>query len=139
MITVAVIAVLAAIAVPAYGDYVQRSKITEATSSLSDMRNRLEQYFLDNRQFPVNCIPAAPGAAPAGSIYLPGGTQYFTVTCAFPSAATYTVTATGIAAQGMNQFTYTINESNTRTTTNLPAGWSGVGSTCWVTKKGGEC
>ena len=67
MITVAVIAILAAIAIPAYGDYVRRSKITEASSSLSDMRNRLEQYFLDNRQFPVNCIPAAAGAAPVGS------------------------------------------------------------------------
>ena len=139
MITVAVIAILAAIAIPAYGDYVRRSKITEASSSLSDMRNRLEQYFLDNRQFPVNCIPAAAGAAPVGSIYLPGGAQYFTFTCAFPSATTYTVTATGIATKGMGNFAYTINETNTRGTTSLPSGWSGAGSSCWVTNKGGAC
>jgi type IV pilus assembly protein PilE len=139
MITVAVIAILAAIAIPAYGDYVRRSKITEAASSLSDMRNRLEQYFLDNRQFPVNCIPAATGPAPVGSIYLPGGTQYFTFTCAFPSATTYTVTATGIATKGMGNFAYTINEANARGTASLPSGWSGAGSSCWVTNKGGAC
>lgn len=139
MITVAVIAILTSIAVPMYGGYVQRSKITEATSGLSDMRNRLEQYFLDNRGFPVNCIPAAAGPAAAGSIYLPGGTQYFTFACAFPSATTYTVTATGIAAKGMGNFAYTINESNTRGTTSLPSGWSGAGSGCWVTSKGGSC
>jgi type IV pilus assembly protein PilE len=139
MITVAVIAILAAIAMPVYTSYVPRSKITEATGSLSDMRNRLEQYFLDNRTYPANCIPAAAGPAPAGSIYLPGGTQYFTVTCAFPSATTYTITATGIATKGMGSFAYTINEANTRGTTSMPSGWSGAGSNCWVTKKDGSC
>ena len=49
MITVAIVAILAAIAVPSYNEYVQRARITEATSNLSDMRNKMEQYFQDNR------------------------------------------------------------------------------------------
>ena len=36
MIVVAIIAILSAIAIPAYGDYVTRAKILEATSNLAD-------------------------------------------------------------------------------------------------------
>ena len=97
MITVAVVAILAAVALPNYTDYVTRSKIVEATSGLSDMRVRLEQYFLDSRQYPTTCVAPAAGPAPAGQIYLPASSKYFTVTCAL-TATTYTVTATGQVA-----------------------------------------
>ena len=49
MIVVAIVAILAAIALPNYSDYVKRGKIIEATSGLSDMRTRYEQFYLDNR------------------------------------------------------------------------------------------
>ncbi len=139
MVTVAIVGILAAIALPSYSVYVKRSKIVEATNNLSDMRTRLEQYFYDNRQYPGACIASAPGPAAAGSIYLPGTMQYLGITCAFPTATTYTITATGLSAQGMGGFSYTINEANTHRTTGLPAGWAGLGSSCWVTKKGGDC
>ncbi len=139
MITVVIVAILAAIALPNYSAYVMRSKIPEATGNLSDMRNRLEQYFLDRRQFPGACVAFAAGAAPAGTIYLPATMTYFDVTCNFPSATTYTITATGKAGQGMGSFVYTIDQANNRGTAGLPSGWSGYGSNCWVTKKDGSC
>ena len=140
MITVAIVAILAAVALPSYTDYVTRSKIIEATTSLSDMRVRLEQYFLDNRQYPASCIAPAAGPAPAGQIYLPASSKFFTVTCAL-TATTYTVTATGNAAQAMGGFVYTIDQANNRKTTSLPSGWSGAGasSTCWIIRKNGDC
>jgi prepilin-type N-terminal cleavage/methylation domain-containing protein len=46
MIVVAIIAVLAAIALPNYADYIKRGKILEATNALSELRTRYEQYFL---------------------------------------------------------------------------------------------
>ncbi len=140
LITVAVVAILAAVALPSYTDYVTRSKIVEVVSGLTDMRTRLEQYYLDLRQYPGSCIAPASGAAPAGKIYLPAGSKYFTFTCAL-TATTYTVTATGNAAQGMAGFVYTVDQSNNRRTTSLPSGWSGAGasSTCWVTRKNGDC
>lgn len=140
MITVAVVAILAAVALPSYSDYVTRSKIIEATSGLSDMRVRLEQYFLDSRQYPTACAAPAAGAPPATQIYLPGSTKYFTFTCAL-TATTYTVTATGKAATGMSGFVYTVDEANNRKTTGLPGGWTGAGagSTCWIAKKSGDC
>lgn len=140
LITVAVIAILSAVALPNYTDYITRSKIIEATTNLSDMRTRLEQYFLDSRQYPSSCISPVAGPAPAGKIYLPATSKYFTVTCAL-AATTYTVTATGNASLGMGGFVYTVDQSNNRKTTSLPSGWSGAGasSTCWINRKSGDC
>ena len=45
MIVVAIVAILSAIALPSYSDYVLRSKLPEAFSALSDQRIRLEQYY----------------------------------------------------------------------------------------------
>ena len=51
MMVVAIVAILAAIALPNYSDYIKRGKIIEATSALSDARTRFEQSFLDNRTY----------------------------------------------------------------------------------------
>jgi len=135
MITVAVIAILAAIALPNYFDYITRSRIVEAKTNLADMRTRLEQYFLDNRAYPGACVASASGPAPAGQIYLPGNQKYFNVTCAGLPAG-YLVTATGQGS--MLNFIYTIDQANTRTTTSTGA-WGKSSATCWVSKKSGEC
>ena len=133
MITVAIVAILAAVALPNYFDYVTRSRLVEAKTNLADMRTRLEQYFLDNRAYPNACIAYAAGPAGAGNIYRPATEKFFTISCAL-TATTYTVTATGIG------FTYTVNEANLRTTTGVPAGWiTPSPNTCWVGRKSGDC
>jgi type IV pilus assembly protein PilE len=138
MITVAVLAIIATIALPSYTEFLQRGKLVEAKVGLSDMRVRLEQHFLDTRTYPTACIAPAPGPAPLGQIYLPAASRYFTVDCAF-TATTYTITATGNAANGMAGFAFAIDETDTRRTVALPAGWQGAGNPCWVSRKSGEC
>jgi type IV pilus assembly protein PilE len=140
LITVTIVGILVAVALPGYADYVRRSKIIEATTGLTDLRVRLEQNFLDTRQYPTSCIAPAAGPAPAGKIYLPAASKYFTITCAL-TTTTYTVTATGKAAQAMGGFIYTVDQANNRKTTSLPSGWSGAGasSTCWINRKNGDC
>lgn len=138
MITVAVVAILATIALPSYTDYLQRSKLVEAKVGLSDLRVRLEQHFLDTRAYPGACVPPASGPAPAGQIHLPVGTKYFGFDCLL-TATTFTVTATGNAAQGMGGFAFTVDELDRRRTIALPNGWIGIGSSCWVSRKSGEC
>lgn len=131
LIVVAIIGIIAAIAVPQYGDYVTRSKLTEVFATLSEHRVKMEQYFQDNRTY--------VGACTAGTIApLPTG-RYFTYACSNLTATTFTVTATGVAAQGTGGFVYTINQANTRTTTSVISGWNGAGSSCWVTNKSGGC
>ena len=135
MITVAVVAILAAVALPNYIEYLTRSKLVEAKTNLSDMRTRLEQYFLDNRAYPAapaNCILAGPGPAGPGNIYLPASAKYFTVTCSTMTAAAYTISAAGLG------FTFTIDQANARKTTAAPAGWA-TSAVCWVSKKNGDC
>jgi len=51
MITIAIVAILAAIAIPNYANYLTRGKIQEATSNLLGMRVKMEQYFQDNRMY----------------------------------------------------------------------------------------
>lgn len=131
MVVVAIVGILASIAIPAYTDYVQRGKITEATSQLATLAVKLEQYFQDNRTYVGAC--AAGTVAP-----LPSGTQYFTYACPTLTATTFTAQAAGVSGQGMGGFTYTINQSNAKATTSVPAGWT-TNATCWVTQKGGTC
>ena len=45
MITVAIIAILAAVAIPSYGEYVRRGRVTEAVRALSGMRVKMEQVL----------------------------------------------------------------------------------------------
>jgi type IV pilus assembly protein PilE len=131
MIVVAIIGILASIAVPAYTDYVTRGKLAEASTELATMRVKLEQFFQDNRTYSGACVANTVATLPAG--------KYFSYACTL-AASTFTVTATGVAAQGTGSFSYTINQDNTKTTASVPTGWSLPSpNTCWVTKKGGVC
>lgn len=132
MITVAIIAIIAAVALPNYFDYVTRSRLVEAKTNLADMRTRLEQYFLDNRTYPTDCIASASGPAPAGKIYKPASIKFFAIDCPTLTATTYTVTATGLG------FVFSVDQANTRKTTTVPTGWT-TSTTCWVGRKNGDC
>ncbi|MDC9523698.1 prepilin-type N-terminal cleavage/methylation domain-containing protein, partial [Pseudoalteromonas sp. Angola-31] len=47
MITVAIVGIIAAIAVPNYSEYIKRASRAEAASALLDAANKQEQYFVD--------------------------------------------------------------------------------------------
>lgn len=139
MIVVAVVAILSAIALPAYQEYVTRGKITEATSNLADMRVKLEQFFQDNRTYVGACVAGTTAPLP-----LAATTKYFDFACPTLTATTFSVTATGRATAGMLGFVYSVNETNVQATTIVggsPAaldGWTG-NAACWVIRKGGAC
>lgn len=130
LIVVAIIGILSAIAIPMYGDYVTRSKIQQATAGLGDARVKMEQFFLDNRTYVGGAAPWACGTPQPTS-------RYFDFSCV-STANTYTVTASGKAGEGMGGFAYTIDQSNTQTSTFTVTGWNNS-ATCWVTKKGETC
>jgi type IV pilus assembly protein PilE len=131
MIVVVIVGILAAIALPNYSDYIKRGKIIEATQRLSDGRTKLEQWFLDNRTYVGGC------AEPPQKLGDLGGTSPFSLACA-ATATTYTLTATGNPAQGMDAlFVYTLDQLNTKGS-NGPAGWA-PGVACWATRKDGSC
>ena len=51
LVTVAIVAILASIALPAYTDYILRSRIPDGTNALAAMRARMEQLYHDNRTY----------------------------------------------------------------------------------------
>lgn len=132
MITVAIIGILAAIALPNYSDYVRRGQITEATGNLASHRVQMEQFYQDNRSY------ALPNSTTCGAPSPPNTATFsYTATPCVTAAAgqTYISTATGVAGSLVAGFSYTINEGNIRTSA-TGAIWGGVTSnSTWLTKK----
>ena len=123
----AIVAILAAIALPSYLDYVRRGNIQEGTTAISDGRVKMEQYFQDYRTYlDTSSTVLAP---------CPATTTYFTYDCNTPArtATTYTITANGRG--NLANFTYTINQDALRTSTTP---W-GNGASCWIARKGDTC
>lgn len=133
MIVVVIVGILASVAIPAYGNYVRRGKIAEATTNLSSLRVNMEQWYQDNRTY----LTACDGVAPDVAMPTAPAAQYFTFACA-AAANTFTITATGAATGGMANFAYTINEQNAKTSTITAPGWTG-NAACWATKSDGSC
>lgn len=128
MMAVVIAAILTAIALPSYQDYVIRGKIPDALSLLASKRIQLEQFYQDRGTY-----TAAPACETDSS-----SSQFFTVSCSTQDDQTYTLRAVG--RDTMSGFTYTIDQNNTKTTENTPSDWTLPNpNTCWVTQKGGNC
>ena len=148
MIVVVVIAVLSAIALPSYTDYITRSKFAEAHAHLSDLRVKMEQYYLDNRRYSSTTGGGTCGIA-GGNSPTTQGTKYFTFTCASSSAnaagdQAYVLTATGKSTEGLSGIAFTIDQANAKATTvtgSTPMADKGYASstTCWIRKKPAQC
>jgi type IV pilus assembly protein PilA len=53
MIVVAIIGILAAVALPAYQDYISRSKVTEPVGLLDGLRTDMTGYYNENNRLPT--------------------------------------------------------------------------------------
>lgn len=124
MVTVAIIGILSAIAIPAYSAYVLRARTTEAFTVLGGLQPVAEQWWSNNRTFSTLPVPTAT----PNFTYAVTGTD-----------SSYVATATGVSKMaGLN---YTIDQSGNRATTAVPSAWTGwtTSTTCWVDRKGGLC
>nr|WP_275946415.1 MULTISPECIES: type IV pilin protein [unclassified Variovorax] len=130
MIVVAIVAILASIALPAYKNYVIRGRIPEATSALASQQVKMEQFYQDNLTY-VGATCTNTATAVTG--------KYFGFTCSGASTTAYTLTATGTG--GMTGFKYTVDQGGSKTTTvTSVSGWASPSpNNCWVTNTGGSC
>jgi prepilin-type N-terminal cleavage/methylation domain-containing protein len=70
MIVVAIIGILAAVAIPAFMDYMKKSKKTEASLQLNKIGKNNKTYYITNAQFVTDSgaiLPGAAGAACSGT------------------------------------------------------------------------
>lgn len=133
MIVVAIVGILASVAYPSYVAYIQRGKIAEATSTLADMRVKLEQHLQDN----VATGTGYSGAPICNAGVLAAMAKAFAYSCPTLTATQFTVQAQGQPAQGMSGFTFTLNQNNARQTTAFP-GVTGT-KNCWIQRPGDAC
>jgi type IV pilus assembly protein PilE len=134
MITVAIVAILAAVALPNYRDYITRGQLTDAINGLATIRAQMERHFQDNRSYATVGTFVTPCASTDASTRTFGP---FVVSCpTAPTATAFTLQAVGSGS--VSGFTYTVNELDVRATTAAPSGWNTCTSS-WLTKKGQAC
>lgn len=133
MITVAIVAILAAVAVPSYRDYLLRGHLADATHGLASVRANMERHFQDNRTYATVGAFTTPCAATASERTF----NLFVVSCSGnPTATAFTLQAVGSSAA--SGFTFTINQADVRATTAAPTGWNTC-ATGWMLKRGQTC
>ncbi|MEJ8845204.1 type IV pilin protein [Variovorax rhizosphaerae] len=131
MIAVAIVAILAAVALPSYNDYVRRGQLPEAFSNLSDYRTKMEQYYQDNKNYGTAAKCATDASAATWSGFAPSGAKYFTYGCVTTdSQQGYTVTATGSGGRAVGHV-YAIDHNGNRTTTRYQG--TDLNASCWLT------
>lgn len=146
MIVVAVIAILAAIAVPNYRDYVMRSHRASVKATMANVLSMQEQFFLDRKRyatklsdlgFPADTLYIDPegnaaAAAETDSTYKLTLKNYTAATignCSMSGSATnlsYTVVAEPYGGQAEDAGCATLCQAN-----NGQRGNSGSSTTCW--------
>ena len=117
MIVVAIIAILAAIAIPAYQDYVVRSQVSEGTSLADGVKTAIAEFYNNFGTFPSN--NASAGLATSTSI-----------------SGNYVTSVNNVL--GVVTITYNQAKTNTaiKTKTLILSAINNSGSTAWTCKAG---
>lgn len=96
MITVAIIAILTAIAIPNYQSYVVKGNRAVAQSFMVEVANRQKQYLLDARSYAADLTTLGITPPTDVSKHYPSANIVFVVDASPPS---FTITATPTSAQ----------------------------------------
>jgi type IV pilus assembly protein PilE len=123
----AVLALLAAIAYPAYTSSVTKGRRSDATTALLDLANRMEQYYAANNTFATATIAA--GVTATDVLTSSASTQgYYTLSISAQATNTYTILATRTGAQAGDALcgNYQLTSAGAKTVSgSLPS------SRCW--------
>lgn len=117
MIVVAMVAILAAIALPSFADQMRKSRRSEAVSAMQDAQLRLERYRVDHANY-----------AGSGTTFPASNHYQFAITADVATPNNYSITATPQGDQAKDGCgTLTITKAGADTTKKA----SGSGTNCW--------
>lgn len=128
LVVMVIVAILGAIAIPSYRNYVIRVSRTDAKAALTSAASFMERCFTRGNTY-VGC-PTTPVMAGAGAPYpqtVPSGK--YVVTIAVPAANQYVASATpqGPQAQDTQCGTFTLNQSGQQGVTSATR----TATECW--------
>jgi type IV pilus assembly protein PilA len=114
MIVVAIVGILAAIALPAYQDYVVRSKMSEAIAAIAACKTSVAEYASSHGIYPVTTVDSGCSTTP---------TKYVASLTALAGVITAITQGTGASAE----CTLTLTPAGTATSITA---WTGTFVTC---------
>ena len=131
MVTIAVGAILATIAISSYTSQIQKSRRTEARQALLDLASREERYFSTNNAY----TSSATNLGYSGTFPQNVGSGYYQVSICVATGAppcagngtsgnifTLTATAVGAQAKDVSCATFTLDNTGTQ---------GGTNTSCW--------
>jgi len=120
MIVVAIIAILLAIAIPSYRNYILRAHRTDATRGLQDIASREENYYFNNNTYPRSTTSLGATVTTTNG--------YYTLNIPSSSATNYTITATPQSTQAQDTAcgTFSLNHAGVQSITG-----TSDAVTCW--------
>lgn len=125
LVTIAIVAILSAVAYPSYLTHVQKTRRTEAQSELIELANRQEMYYLDHHVYATDLdSDLGMGADP---LITENGYYSIKTSSAVSTAFGFTLTATAINAQAADSdcATLSITQAHAKNATNAN------GTNCW--------
>jgi type IV pilus assembly protein PilE len=119
MVTVAVVAIIAAVALPSYRQYIRRANRVDATGALLRLAGNQERFYLQNNTYAAEDLM---GTAPPGGLGIESTERGFYDLAMAPAAGGYTsgFTATATVASGGDQAddadcaSFTVDETGRR-------------------------
>ena len=133
LIVVAIVAIIGSFAYPSYMEHVVNTKRTIATSTLLQVADRQQQFFMDNKRYAANLTNLGFGANPLtiaddGMASAAGDADsVYTISLSNVTATTYTLTAAPLHGQASRD-----TDCGSLTLTQAGAkGNSAGGADCW--------
>ncbi len=122
MIVIAIIAILAGIALPAYSSYLTKSKMKAAQADLVSLGLSLENRFQRQLSYPTaTTSTTAATITTAGDRWQPSMSAEFRYEISVATSSTYTVTATGTGGT-LNNCVISLTNRNVRASSSCPYG-----------------
>lgn len=128
MIAILIVAILTAVALPAYQDSIRKTKRAEGKAALLDLQNRMERFFIDRNSYATACIGSA--CAAGTQVLNSASTEHGYYTLSFPGG---TLSANAYTLQAAPTFDDTLCGNLTLTNTGVK-GEGGTATTvtqCW--------
>ncbi|MCC6212860.1 MAG: pilin [Burkholderiales bacterium] len=115
MIVVAIIGILAAVAIPAYQDYIARSQVSEAVSLMGSGKTPLAEYFADKGTWPgsLSDVMGNTSGKYTGSIVQTGTPTVSGTSSAYTIGASMKTSTINAAITGKTLYLFTTDSGKT--------------------------